>query len=371
LNEEADWRSAFFTGTWNVTDSFRVNIGARYQEVDKEGLYFLGPTFLLAGQTSFLPRSFLPNPALVANVKSDDTLPEVGFQWDTTENMMIYAKYAEAFKAGGFVMNPPILGTPPTPFSFLPEYASGYEVGMKGTFADNRLQLNIAWFDTDFENLQVNSFNAVAGRFQVRNAAESNTQGIELDGRWAVSDNWSLGFNGGYNDAEYTYFPNGACSPIQVRDWVAAGNPAATCVADLSGARPFFGVEWQFGLNPEFSFQAGEFMGRAGLNMSWIAGTDPFFVPPPGYPPDPLATIPNRHRFDLRVSFLSPSETWEIGLYGRDITDEAAHVGGLQSGFFNSTNGTTNSEVHLYGVGGKRFERGARWGLQANYFFGR
>jgi len=53
---------------------------------------------------------------------------------------------------------------------------------------------------------------------------------------------------------------------------------------------------------------------------------------------------------------------------GGDITDEAAHIGGLQSGFFNQTSGTTNSEVHLYGISGATFERGARWGVQANYF---
>lgn len=371
LTEKSDWTSAFFTGTWNVTDAFRFNIGARYQESDKHGVYHIGSAILMEGATSFGPRTFDTDPALVAQVTSDDVLPEAGFQWDATDNMMVYAKYAEAFKAGGFVMNPPILGSPPDPFTFLPEEANGYEIGLKGTFFDNNLQLNIAWFDTDFENLQVNSFNAVAGQFQVRNAASANTQGIEIDGRFGVGDRWSVGFSGAHNDAKYTFFPNGQCNSIQVRDWVAAGNPPTTCVADFSGRQPFLGAEWQLGLHPQAVFPAGRFTGKAGMNMTWIAGSDPFFAPPPGFPEDSLATIPDRHRFDLRVSFLAPSETWEIALYGRDITDEAAHVGGLQSGFFNNTNGTTNSEVHLYGIGGKRFERGARWGLQANYFFGR
>jgi hypothetical protein len=108
------------------------------------------------------------------------------------------------------------------------------------------------------------------------------------------------------------------------------------------------------------------------MNMMWLAGSEAFFVPPEGYPPDPLATVPGRHRFDMRVSFMPPSEQWEIAIYGRDITDEAAWVGGLQSGFFNTTTpGASNSEIHLYGPGGKRFERGARWGIQANYFIGR
>jgi outer membrane receptor protein involved in Fe transport len=364
VTENSDWSSLFFTGTWNVTDTLRFNIGGRYQESDKSGVYEVGRALLPAGATAFDSRTFQPTPALDRDVSSDDFLPEIGFQWNPADSTMFYVKYAEAFKAGGFVMNPPIGGVAPNPFTFLPEEAGGYEIGLKSAF-DN-LQINIAYFDTDFENLQVNSFNGVAGRFEVRNAAESNTKGIEIDGRLAIGERWSLGFNAAYNDAEYTYFPNGQCGAIQVRDWVAAGNPAGTCTTDFSGRRPANAPEWQAGLQPEVFFQVGGFAARAGLNMTWIAGQEGFFAVS-----DPLAVIPNRHRFDLRVAFTSPDETWELALYGRDITDEAAHVGGLQSGFFNQTSGTTDSDVHLFGIGGKRFERGARWGVQANYFFGR
>lgn len=366
LTENSDWASLFFTGTWNITDAFRFNIGARYQESDKNGVYHMAPTVLLFGETSFEPRVFPATPALEADVDSDDFLPEVGVQWNPSGDVMLYAKYAEAFKAGGFVMNPPLGGVPPNPFTFLPEEASGYEIGMKGAFFGRNLEINLAYFDTDFENLQVNSFNGVAGVFQVRNAADSNTSGVEMDGRFAVGDRWSVGFNAAYNDAEYTFFPNGQCGPIQTRDWVAAGNPANTCVADFSGRRPAFSPEWQFGLHPQLLFDVGRFSARAGLNMTWIAGQDSVFAVP-----DPLAEIPDRQRFDLRISFMPPAGNWELALYGRDITDEAAHVGGLQSGFFNQTNGTSDSDVHVYGISGKRFERGARWGVQANYFLGR
>ncbi|HEY5567822.1 MAG TPA: TonB-dependent receptor [Gammaproteobacteria bacterium] len=369
LTEEADWTSAFFTGTWNVTDTFRFNIGARYQESDKHGIYQIGSTVLLAGATRFEPRVFNPNPSAVGDVQSDDVLPEVGFQWDVTDNMMFYVKYAEAFKAGGFVAPPPLLG-PPNPFTFLPEEAEGYEVGLKSFFAD-RLQLNIALFDTDFVNLQQFNFSPFTG-FSVRNAAAVQTQGIEIDGRFAINDRWSLGFSGGYNDAVYTNYPDAGCNTIQNIEWINAGNPPGTCRVDASGRRLFGGGEWQTALHPAVNFQVGEFSARASMNMAWYAGTPSFFVPPAGYPEDPLGAIPGRHRFDLRVSFMAPSEQWEIALYGRDITDEEAWVGGLQSGFFNTTTpGASNSEIHLYGPGGKRFERGARWGVQANYFFGR
>jgi len=365
LTESSDWTSVFFTGTWNVSEAFRFNIGARYQDSQKNGVYEISRALLPATATSFGPRVFNPTPALVRDVDADDVLPEVGVQWDVGDDTMLYAKYAEAFKAGGFVMNPPLGGVPPDPFTYLPEEASGYEVGFKGTFLDSSLQLNIAWFDTDFDNLQVNSFNGTTARFEVRNAASSNTKGIEIDGRWAPNDRWMIGFNGGKNDAVYTSFPNGQCGAIQARDWAAAGNPG-TCRVDISGRRPTFSPEWQVGVYPQVSFELGRFTGRAGLNMTWVAGSVPA-----NNPGDTLNTIADRHRFDLRVALSPPGGSWELALYGRDITDEAAHVGGLQSGFFNQTRGTSLSDVHLYGVGGRRFERGARWGLQASYFFGR
>jgi outer membrane receptor protein involved in Fe transport len=364
LTENSDWASLFFTGNWNITDALRFNIGARYQDSQKNGVYEISQALLPAGATAFGPRVFSAAPALVRDVDSDDVLPEVGVQWDVADDVLIYAKYAEAFKAGGFVMNPPLGGVPPDPFTYLPEEASGYELGFKGTFIDNSLQLNVAWFDTDFDNLQVNSFNGTTARFEVRNAASSNTKGIEIDGRWAPSDRWMLGFSGGRNDAVYTSFPNGQCGAIQARDWAAAGNPG-TCRVDISGRRPTFAPEWQLSLYPQLAFPLGRFMGSASLNMTWIAGSVPA-----NNPGDTLNTIADRHRFDLRLAIAPPSGDWELALYGRDITDEAAHVGGLQSGFFNQTRGTSLSDVHLYGVGGRRFERGARWGLQANYFFG-
>jgi len=120
LTESSDWSSVFFTGTWNATDAFRINIGARYQESNKNGVYEISRALLPSGATAFGPRVFRPTPALERDVDSDDVLPEVGVQWDVAGDVMLYAKYSEAFKAGGFVMNPPLGGVPPDPFTYLP-----------------------------------------------------------------------------------------------------------------------------------------------------------------------------------------------------------------------------------------------------------
>jgi outer membrane receptor protein involved in Fe transport len=277
---------------------------------------------------------------------------------------MFYGKYAEAFKAGGFVMNPPLGGVPPDPFTFLPEQAKGFEFGFKGTLFDRRLQLNVAYFDTKFTNLQVNSFNGTTARFEVRNAAASRTQGVEIDGRFVVGQHINVGFNLGTNNARYTYFPNGQCGQIQAREWTAAGKPG-TCVVDISGRR--LGVpKLQFGLAPEATFPVGSFTTKVGLNGTWVAG-----VKSAANPGDPLANLPSRYRIDLRVAVTPPRGNWEIAAYVRDLTDQAAWIGGLQSAFFSTTTGTGNSDVYLYGVSGKTFDRGRRVGVQLSYFLGR
>jgi hypothetical protein len=55
LNEKSDWSSLFFTTTWNVTDSFRINAGARYQDVSKDGTYEIYQALLAQGATAYGP----------------------------------------------------------------------------------------------------------------------------------------------------------------------------------------------------------------------------------------------------------------------------------------------------------------------------
>lgn len=84
---------------------------------------------------------------------------------DLSGDVMGYIKYAEAFKNGGFVMSPPVGGGLPNPFSFAPEFAEGYEVGVKSRLADNRLELNAALYKTDYTNLQVTVFISAIDRW--------------------------------------------------------------------------------------------------------------------------------------------------------------------------------------------------------------
>ncbi len=258
LTEDSEWKSAFFAATWNVADAFRVNFGGRYQDAVKRGrlpaevAFLVGPT-----ATSFSPFQPIPvgqvggTPA-AGTVEADDFLPEVGVEWDMSDDVMGYVKYAEAFKNGGFVMSPPVGGGLPDPFSFAPEYAKGYEVGFKSRLADNRLELNAAAYTTDYTNLQVTVFISAIGRFITTNAAKAHTQGVEFDGRWAVNDAFTLGFAGAFgSEAEYDAYDGASCNSLEAK------SVAPPCRADRSGVSLPYAPEWTFSFNPDYRVAIG------------------------------------------------------------------------------------------------------------------
>ena len=81
---------------------------------------------------------------------------ERSIQWNTNENVMLYARYAEAVLAGGFVVTPPLFGA--LSDVYLPEYSEGIELGLKGRFANGRVEFNAALYDVDFTDFQTSSF---------------------------------------------------------------------------------------------------------------------------------------------------------------------------------------------------------------------
>jgi iron complex outermembrane receptor protein len=360
LTEDSDWTSVFFAATWNATEAFRVNFGGRHQDAQKDGrlpaevAFLVGPT-----ATSFDPFAPIPpgnNGGIPAagTVEASEFLPEVGVEWDMSENVMGYVKYAEAFKNGGFVMSPPVGGGLPDPFTFAPEFAEGYEIGIKSRLADNRLELNAAAYRTDYTNLQVTVFISAIGRFITTNAAEAHTQGVELDGRWAISDGFTLGFAGAFgSEAAYDAYDGASCNSLEAK------SVPPPCRADRAGVSLPYAPDWTFSLNPDYRFMLGsnyELIVGANVRFSdgyWISDNE-----------DPRNEVDSFERVDLRFGLAPQNGRWEAAIYGRDLTDERLTLGS-QPDFQHKT-----SDPTLYDAFGNTRERGRRYGIQFNYNFG-
>ena len=116
-------------------------------------------------------------------------------------------------------------------FEFEEEEAESVELGGKFTLADGAAELNVALFRTEYSDLQTSQFDGILG-FNVVNAGEAVTQGIEMDGRWRVSEGLTLLGSMAYLDFEYDTFDNAQCYFGQTPN--SASNPS---LCDVSGQR--------------------------------------------------------------------------------------------------------------------------------------
>jgi outer membrane receptor protein involved in Fe transport len=85
-----------------------------------------------------------------------------------------------------------------------PEEATVYELGMKTRFKKGAF--NITVFDQTIEGFQSSIFNGTG--FELRNAGEQNTIGLEFDSVYRATDNLSLTLAGTLLDPEYVSFDN-------------------------------------------------------------------------------------------------------------------------------------------------------------------
>ncbi|NNE37641.1 MAG: TonB-dependent receptor, partial [Gammaproteobacteria bacterium] len=104
--------------------------------------------------------------------------PQVTLRYNATDNVSLYAKYAEAFKAGSFDTSVvSVVGQ--ADFAFAPEFAKNWEIGAKGTFWDGRMSFNGTLFWTTVKDLQRSAFDEAEGRSRTTNLGKQRVRGIE------------------------------------------------------------------------------------------------------------------------------------------------------------------------------------------------
>lgn len=362
LLQKSEWQSLFLAGTFNVSDALRINVGGRYQDTTKTGTQYGTDAYLTLTGTNYGARSVFQD--IDQKITFDDFLPEVGVQWNTSDDVMLYAKYSEAFKMGGFVVSPPIGGSVDQSI-YQPEQAKGYELGFKSTLLDGDLEFNLAYYDTDYTNMQVSVFIVDSahpqGFFNTTNAAAATSKGIEWEGRWAIGDNFLLGFNGSINDGKFTDYDGAECNALQSKLWALDPNNVGDCRQNLAGVPLGNFPDWTFGLQPQWTFDFGNgFEGRLSGNVFWSDGYEMSATPQF----DPLSIIDSWYRIDVLFSVGPASGNWDVGLYARDLTDQKNWLGAGQNNFQSRTLRVDQDP------GSVTQDRGRRIGVQFNYRFG-
>lgn len=168
-----------------LDDRLRIDVGGRYSE-DKR---------LQDGTTA-------PGLPLDTGEQSYDSFdPSVTIDYAWAPGIHTYARYATGFRAGGFNLADPIIGTT----EFGPESLTSYEIGVKSLFADDRVLFNLNGFWTEYEDIQFSAFVSVgvgvAPRLQTINGGSGEIKGFEGEFRTKPVDGLTLGANVTFLDA--------------------------------------------------------------------------------------------------------------------------------------------------------------------------
>ncbi|RKF15474.1 TonB-dependent receptor [Altericroceibacterium spongiae] len=125
--------------------------------------------------------------------------PKFGIQLHPSDDLMVYGSYSKGYKTGGWTtrLSAPLSYAP----DFDEEKATTYEVGIKSTLLDRRLQLNAAAFQTDYKDIQLTFYSGVSPIFQ--NAGNARIKGFEIEAVAAPVDGLTINASVGYLDAYF------------------------------------------------------------------------------------------------------------------------------------------------------------------------
>lgn len=227
-----------------------------------------------------------------------------------------------------------------------PEEVSTYEMGLKSTFNQGRLQTNAAVFYTDYKNVQIPgsipTFNAagVATGFagSLTNAGKAKISGFELEAMSRVTDALTLSGMVSFIDAKYKEWivSNGSLTaPALVNiagsaEFQNTPKRAANLTATYDWTQAIFGREGGFSLSNSVSYKSkvyqAEFVRPAG-----VASVDPLV------PQNLLLAQEGYALWDAGLVWTSRDRKIQVGLNGRNLTDKRYKVAGYPfGGFFNT-----------------------------------
>ncbi|UYB52011.1 TonB-dependent receptor [Xanthomonas sp. AM6] len=300
--------AVFANGSWRIGERFKLDAGVRQarneqwfsQNVSEGILVPLGDT---PGES-----------------EEDVFTWSLSPQFKLGQDSMLYARVATGYQPGG--PNVALPGIPPKVDSSM---LTSYELGLKSQLADRRVQLDLAAFRIEWDDIQVGaSFNGIGG---LVNGGEASSEGAELSALFLATDRWSVGVNVAYtkarikNDFEPTVIPQDGFDVV--------------LNSGLAGDRMPYAPRLSWALNTEYAFAtAGGFNGQVGASLRGVgsqvnATTERQRITAPGDPATVLdETITAPLQLDsYRVLDLYAGigrNNWELRLYANNVTDEDA-----------------------------------------------
>ena len=308
--------AAFGELTWRITERLNVTGGLRYTAERKDGRYSTtvsgGPNVLDALRDRQL--SILRPQSYAAEDTDSGFSGRATVSYDLTDSAMVYGNFARAYKSGGINMSGLPLDTANNPALATavvrPEKDTTYELGIKSELFNDRLTLNADIFDTVVRDFQANVVDTGPGalRGYLANVEKVKVKGLEIDGRFVVSEHLSGHIAHSQTQGRYVSYRNGPC-PLEVIR-------SSTAVCDLSGRDlpnlPRF--VWSAGGEYKRPLTLNRLQGELYLHGELTARTRSF-----GDPTASQFTVIEGYRVVNASLGFRMHKGWEISLWARNL----------------------------------------------------
>lgn len=199
----------FGEGTLALTDTLKLTAGLRLSQVELE---FTQANY---GQLSARPDVNSPFAYVEGKGKDKPVTPKLSLQWEPVVGKLVYLTAAEGFRAGGVnvPLNPQVctaglaqfgLTVDDIPRQYGPDTVRSYELGGKFRMLDNRMQLNVAVYNIEWEDIQVTTSAQGCGQNWNQNGGKARSRGFDVQLDYRPVNPLTLSLSLGTVDAKYS-----------------------------------------------------------------------------------------------------------------------------------------------------------------------
>jgi iron complex outermembrane recepter protein len=265
------------------------------------------PTTIAEGQCVTLD-SVTNKPELVTASKDESNVSwRAGLNWKPQPDTLLYVNAAKGFKAGGYTFTG---GNSSAEFAqgVAQESVLAYEVGVKQSWLQNRIQLTSAVFYYDYVNKQflgVDSYPIFGNLPTLINIPKSYVDGAEVNLSVRPVTGLTLSAGATYVHSKVQSNPN---SPTLD----GFGNPVSY-VGESFPNTPL----WQIAADAEYDFPlSANLSGMVGGTLSTRSASQSVFGDNPAFDVNSYALL------DLRAGVQSDDGHWRAWVWGRNVTDK-------------------------------------------------
>ncbi len=331
-----------------LTERVAITAGLRYSEDNKEFSWLIPPTTFAALREGVTNQIFTDAQGDYASAASTATVADDSWSKTTgrlvatyriNEQLLAYGSASTGYKAGGF--DSLAIKTSQEPLE--PESSEQYELGLKGDLFNSRLQVQLSLFDLTVDGRQRSvetrppgQDNAIPTVINV----DSEVQGVEVNLSWLITEDLLFTALTTYREEENKskefYNARGELTRFDSSS-DTAGNYTLT-------------LDWRPNLAAGNLLVRGEYIYAENRRDPDDANYNPDFEGIGGYTDDTRLV-------NGRIAWSNTGDTWEVALWGRNLTDQE-RIGGI-----------SQTTVAVFGTPIMRIRDPRTFGIDAIYRF--